>query len=270
VRAAGVLGLLLLAAPAFAAAQSYPTPVPAPRTTDAPTLRALAGAREIHERFRIGLENESAGRWDAAIPEFERIIALKPHEPQLSTAYYNVALAYAHTRRLDDAAKALRRALELDPQFLAAFANLIAVELQRNDIAEARAVADRFIAIAPDSARALYSRGLVALQQGDGATASADFSKLLRRNPAYAVAHYDLGLAEVTLTRLDDARREFEAALDLAPAYARARFALASVLLKQGHRPEARAMFAQVAQSSDDLSLRTLAAAMRDAIALNR
>lgn len=265
-----MFGLLLLLAPSVAAAQQYPTPVPAPRTTDAPTLRALAAGREIHERFRIGLENEAAGRWDAAAAEFERIIALKPQEPQLSTAYYDVALAYAHVRRLDDASKALRKALELDPQFLAAFANLIAVEIARNDLPAARAVADRFIAIAPDSARALYSRGLVALQEGDGATASADFSKLLRHNPAYAVAHYDLGLAEVKLTRLDDARREFETALDLAPAYARARFALATVLLKQGHRSEAKSMFAQVAQSSDDLSLRTLAAAMRDAIALNR
>ncbi|MBV9270413.1 MAG: hypothetical protein JO165_04920, partial [Candidatus Eremiobacteraeota bacterium] len=164
-RPAGVLSLVLLAAfPAFSAAQSYPTPVPAPKTTDAPTLRAFAAAREVHERFRIGLENESAARWDAAIPEFERIIVLKPHEPQLSTAYYDVSIAYAHTRRLDDSAKALHHALDLDPQFLAAFANLIAVELERNDIAAARVVADRFIAIAPDSARALYSRGLVALQ----------------------------------------------------------------------------------------------------------
>jgi len=266
-RSGWIIGGLFALCAGAANAQSYPAAAPVPRTTDAPTLRSLATAREIHERFRLGLEHEAASRWDRAIPEFERIIALRPAEPQLSTAYYDVSIAYARSGRLDEASKALHAALTLDPQFLAAMANAIAVDIQRNDLAGARAIADRFIALAPDSARALYQRGLLALRQNDVRTAADDFGKLLQRNPSYAIAHYDLGLAEVKLARLEDARREFEAALALAPSYARAQFALAGVFLRQGQKPQARALFSQVARTADDLSLRNLAAAMRDSIA---
>lgn len=259
-------GLLPLCA-AAASAQTYPAATPVPRTTDAPSLRNLALSREVRERFRIGLEHEAASRWERAVPEFERIVALRPVEPQLSTAFYDLSIAYANLHRYDDAAKALHAALQLDPQFLAAMANLIAVDIQRNDISDARAIADRFVMLAPDSARALYQRGLLALQQNDGRAAAADFAKLLGHNPSYAIAHYDLGLAEVKLARLDDARREFETALALSPGYARARFALAGILLRQGQKSQARTLFAQVAQNAGDPSLRNLAAAMRDAIA---
>jgi tetratricopeptide (TPR) repeat protein len=271
---AAVVGLVvgLAAMPfGFVSAQTYPSARPVPRTTDAPALRALAQRREIHERFTIGVDAEAHKRWSAAIPEFERIIALQPPEPLGSTARYDLAIAYANLHRYDQADAALRAALVLDPGFLAAMANLIAVDLQRGDLRGARGVADRFVQLAPDSARALYSRGLVALSSGDAVTARDDFGKLLHDDPSYAVAHYDLGLAEEKLANFDTAVSEFDAALRLAPSYARARLALGAVFLHQGKRVEARAAFAQVvANSNGDPSLRTLALALRDSIDAHR
>jgi tetratricopeptide (TPR) repeat protein len=246
----------------------YSTPRPVPRTTAAPALHAQALQREVTERFTIGLAAESRDDWASAIPEFERIVAIAPAEPQGSTAHYDLALAYAHVGRDDDAATHLRAAIALDSGFLAAMANLISVDLRRGDLADARTTADRFLAVAPDSARALYSRGIVALATGDAKTAQGDFGRLLAANPSYAVAHYDLGLAELQLGRAGDAQREFTASLALAPGYARARFALATILLKAGKRADARAAFDRVARdASDDTSLANLAVSMRDAIA---
>lgn len=262
--------MLALAAATFASvsAQTYPSMHPVVRTTDAPALRAIASRREIDERFAIGLDAESKRAWAAAVPEFERIVALRPIEPLGSTAQYDLALAYAHLQRYDDAARALRGAIALDPGFLAAMANLISVDLARGDLRDARTVADRFVEIAPDSARALYSRGIVALRDGDAKTARADFGKLLQSDPSYAVAHYDLGLAEEQLGNYAGASVEFGTALALAPSYARARFALGAVFLHQGKKSQARAAFAQVASDPNgDPSLRTLAVAMRDSIA---
>ncbi|MGZ3553623.1 MAG: tetratricopeptide repeat protein [Vulcanimicrobiaceae bacterium] len=258
----------LAAAPsAWASAQTYPSMQPMPRTTDTPTLRKLAQGREVHERFSIGLNAIGRADWNSAAAEFERIVALAPPEPAGSTARYDLAIAYAHMQRYDDADRSLRAALALDPGFLAAMANLVAVDLQRGDLKGARAAADRFASLAPDSARALYSRGIVALRSGDGRTARDDFGKLLQQNPRYAVAHYDLGLAEEKLANYDAAVTEFNTALTLAPSYARARFALGAVLLHQGKRTEARTQFARVvADSNGDPSLRTLALAMRDSI----
>jgi tetratricopeptide (TPR) repeat protein len=263
-----VLIALLAALTASAAlSQNYPMQTPVPRTTSVPALRKLAVGREVEERFAIGLDALNKERWKAAAAEFERIVALDPPEPKGSTAQYDLALAYAHLGRNDDAAAALRAAIALDPGFLAAMANLVSVDLARGKVGEARAVADRYVALGPDSARALYSRGIVALQAGDAQTARADFGKLLQTNPAYAVAHYDLALAEEKLERYDLAERELRAALALSPGYARARFALGAVLLRQGRKGEARAAFAACTREAGaDAALANIAAAMRDSI----
>lgn len=254
-------------AAAAGAALAYPTPSPVPRTTSIPALQALATQREVEERFKTGLAAEARGDWGAAVPEFERIIALNPPEPAGSTARYDLAIAYANLQRNDDAARELREAIALDPGFLAAMANLISVDLARGDVREARSIADRYVTLAPDSARALYSRGIAALQAGDAATARADFGKLLHADPSYAVAHYDLALAEERLGRYDAAEQELESALALAPSYARARLALGVVLLRQGRRAAAREAFARAQQDAiGDPALQNIAAAMRDSI----
>jgi Flp pilus assembly protein TadD len=248
-------------------ALAYPTPTPVPRTTSIPALQALATQREVEERFKAGLAAEARGDWEAAIPEFQRIIALNPPEPRGSTARYDLAIAYANLQRNDEAASALREAIALDPGFLAAMANLVSVDLARGDLREARSVADRYVTLAPDSARALYSRGIAALQAGDAATARGDFGKLLHSDPSYAVAHYDLALAEERLGRYDAAEQELESALALAPGYARARLALGVVLLRQGRREAAREAFARAQQdAAGDPALQNIAAAMRDSI----
>jgi tetratricopeptide (TPR) repeat protein len=261
--------VFMLSATATSFGQTYPLQSPVPRTTSQPALRDLARAREIEERFGIGLDAEARGDWNAAIAEFERILALDPPEPKGSTAHYDLAIAYANLTRYDDAARELHAAIALDPEFLAAMANLVSVDLARGDMRDARAIADRFVALAPDSARALYSRGIVALHVGDAQAARADFGKLLQANPAYAVAHYDLALAEVNLTHYAAAERELRTALSLVPTYARARFTLGVVLLREGMRPQARDAFAQAwHDASGDPALQNIAAAMRDSISI--
>lgn len=262
-----LLALLLQITAMPAGAQTYAAPAPVPRTTSVPALRSQAAAREIEERFTIGLAAEARGSWTGAAAEFERIIALRPPEPQGSTAHYDLALAYANLGRSDDAAREFRAAIALDSGFLAAMANLVAVDLARGDLREARAVADRYVRLAPESARALYSRGIVALRSGDAATAREDFGKLLHINPSYAVAHYDLALAEEKLGEYEAAERELRGALAIAPAYARARFALGVVLLREGDHAQARDAFARATvDAAGDPALQNIAAAMRDSI----
>ncbi len=263
-----VIALLFFAsAAAQCGAQTYSTPRPVPRTTSVPELRALAVRREIQERFTLGINDLRHAQWTQGAAEFERIVSLRPPEPQASTAHYDLGIAYANLQRLENAAAQFRSAIAGDPGFLAAMANLVAVDLARHDLAEARAVADRFVAAAPDSARALYSRGIVALNSGANAAAEADFGRLLSVDPRYAVAHYDLGLAQTKLGKYASAAHEFSMALDLAPNYARARFALATILLRQGNRSEARSAFQRVVDDPNgDPALRNLAIAMRDAI----
>ena len=247
-----------------ALAQAYPDATEQPHTTDPVRLRALATRREIHERFARGLRAESRADWQAAIAEFERIIALDPPEPAGSTARYDLAIARARTGDYTAAALLLESALRRDPGFTAAAANLVTVEVLAGNAAAARAAADRFVALAPASARARYERGIVALQTGDLAVARDDFRALLAGDPAYAVAHYDLAIVDVRTAQFDAAELELDRALAIDPSYARARFALGTVFLQTGRRAEARAAFDRAARDASDIMLRTLAVELRD------
>jgi Flp pilus assembly protein TadD len=263
------LALVLFACVAFeraARAQPYPQFTPVPRTTAAADLHALAAEREIEARIALGVSAIERDDWQAASDEFSLVLTLAPHEPQASTAYYDLGIAQAGLKRFDAAVNSFEAAIGRDPGFLAARSNLVTTQLLRGDLTAARRAADALIAVAPDSARALYARGLTALDQGDMQTALADFQKLSTRNPAYAIAHYDLALAELKLGRFDDAERELRAALALAPGYARAQLCLGTVLLHDGRRDAARIAFDEAARSTQDLVLRNLAASLRDAI----
>ncbi len=249
-----------------ASAQPYDGVTPAPRTTDPVRMQALANEREIVERIRLGIAADVRGDDAGAAAEFARALALKPREPQASTAAYDLGLAQARLGRLDDAVAALEDAIERDSGFLAARSNLVTVQLLRGDMHAARSAADALVAVVPDSARALYARGIIALRSGDTPTALADFRRLLERNPAYALAHYNLALAEQRAQSFGEAERELRTALELAPDYARARIALGAVLLREGKRDDARATFDEASRTSADVTLRNLALALRDAI----
>ena len=260
------LGAALLGAVAGARAQAYPDVRPVPKTTDPAALRATATAREIHERFHIGLAAMTRSDWPAAQAEFARVLDLHPPEPMGSTAHYDLGIVDVNQHDYTAARTEFAAAIKLDDGFIAARANLVTVELKAGDLPAARKSAAELLARAPGSARGLYLDGLAALQAGDAASAVRAFGTMLSHDPSYATAHYDLALAEIQLGRMDEAERELQAALTLAPAYERARFALGTVLLKTGRRDEARTAFEQVARSAQDPELQSLAASMKDAL----
>jgi len=225
-----------------ALAQPYPVLRPVPRTTDPAQLHELANLHEIEERIRIGLSDGQRADWEDAAAEFERVLALRPGEPQGSTAYYGLAIAQEGLGSLNAAVASLESAIRLDPGFLAARSNLVCLQFLRGDLVAARKAADAYIAVAPDAARALYARGLIALRSSDAATALVDFRTLVKNNPSYPIGHYNLALAEAQLDNLPDAERELRKVLALAPDYKLARVALGVVLLREGKHEEAASL----------------------------
>jgi tetratricopeptide (TPR) repeat protein len=261
-----IMLLAVVVEPVALAAQTYSEVQPVLPTTNRVLLNRLALEREIHERFRIGFDRELHGHWKEAAAEFTRIISLHPREPQGSTAWYDLGLAQAQMGAYDAASASFNAAINLDDGFIAARANLVSVDLLRNNLSSAWRDADELIARVPASSRALYEHGIVALDNGDAQSALRDFGVLLRREPSYAIGRYDFALAEISVGRLDDAERELRSALTLVPTFARARFALGAVLLRQGKRDQARTAFDQAARDANDLTLRNLAASMKQSI----
>jgi tetratricopeptide (TPR) repeat protein len=269
-RAALFAALLLAVSAGAAHAQSYGLATPAPRTTAEGALLARARSREVTERFGRGLADGDRGDWRAAADEFARIIALDPPEPQGSTAYYDLGLAQAQSGDDAHASAAFTEALRRDPGFAAAAANLIVVALRAGDLHAATLAADKLVAIAPRSLRARYQHGLVALRAGDLPSARADFTAVVVSSPAYAVAYYDLAVVDMRAERYDAARAELDRAIALSPGYARARFARATLLVRAGQPAAALVDLDRVLAESGDPSLRDVAQALRNGLAVAR
>jgi len=75
------------------------------------------------------------GRCDAAIPEYERVVAMRPAHRD---AHTNLGICLAQTSQLEEAERQFRQALALDPSYARGYTNLGALALIAGDNERAR------------------------------------------------------------------------------------------------------------------------------------
>ena len=119
--------------------------------------------------------------------------------------------------RLEEAAAAYRKALELDPCLVAALINLANIHYSRDELAEAQALYERAISVESDFFEAHFNLGNIYHDLGQFREAQSCYEEALRLNPFYADTHFYLA---VTLEKLDqsgEARAHWRAYQQLAP-----------------------------------------------------
>jgi Flp pilus assembly protein TadD len=149
------------------------------------------------EQFAAALAHQQAGRVEAAIAAYRRLLALRPDLPE---AQFNLGVALARLGRFEEAAGQFRRAIALRPDYMAAHNNL----------------------------------GTALRELGRPEEAEAAFRAVVRLAPALPQAHFNLGNAMKALGRADAAETCYRSALALKPDYHDATFNLATLLLAQG------------------------------------
>lgn len=92
---------------------------------------------------------ERQGDYDAAITSYR--LALRDHPDDLRVLQ-NMAIAYSRTGRLEEAIRAYRRALEIDPSLSGAHYGLAFLLIKRGDAASAGKHLEAFLASPPDGA----------------------------------------------------------------------------------------------------------------------
>lgn len=117
-------------------------------------------------------ESLSQGRYDDAIQDFDRALALEPNAER----YYNRGLAHFSKSDGDKAIADWNSAIGLDPRDVRSYRQRGNAFYAKGDYNLAIADFNRAIELEPKESRAYYNRGLVFKARGEDARAAADFT----------------------------------------------------------------------------------------------
>lgn len=162
-----------------------------------------------------------------------------------ASPYLGLGRLYAAAGRTEDAVRALRRALELDPTHPE-----IQYELGKllGGSAQARRLLEQAVAGRPDWAEAQVALASALLDAGEFGAAEAAFERAVELADTYAMAHLGLGRARAGQGEFEGAQEAIERAIELVPNSQEAALALAK--LYEATERESRA-FAQYRHAAD-------------------
>jgi tetratricopeptide (TPR) repeat protein len=176
-------------------------------TPGAPEIPSAAKADDL---FEAGLAALNSGNMHAAIPLFQRVVAL---DPKYKQAWNDLGLAYLRDGSYDQAAAAFRKQLDVDP-----------FDEHANDYL-----------------------GLTLEQQQKYSEAIAAFRTQVAANPLDLVAHAALGSIYLEQHRYPDAVPELEKAAILSPDNAQLQVSLGRAYINTGEKEKGLAAFDKAA-----------------------
>ena len=184
-------------------------------------LHGFIKIQAIHARaytaFYKGLTYQDTDKYDKAIEQYDKSIALNPNSAQ---AFINRGAAkYSldqHEDAIKDAIKDFDKAIRLNPDHASAYLNRGAAKYSLDQHVEAIKDFDKAIRLNPDNTAAYNNRGYTKYSLGQHVEAIKDYDKAIRLNPDYAADYLNRGLAYLAINQPEEARRDFETARDLA------------------------------------------------------
>lgn len=186
-------------------------------------LRSLLASRSGQLAFDFRIEAPPAKVLELRRPDPPPLAALMdapgPRPASSAERYFEAAslLDDGEPGRVDEAASAYRRALEIDPYLVPALINLANLHYARDEIIEAQALYERAIAIDASVFEAHFNLGNIFHDLGRYEQAHACYREALRLNPAYADAHFYLAVTLEKNGRSPEARKHWRAYQHLAP-----------------------------------------------------
>jgi tetratricopeptide (TPR) repeat protein len=193
-------------------------------------------ARESAARLRHAVKLHQAGRLQEAIKAYRQILAVDPESVQART-YCGAALL--DRQRTDEAARMLQMAVMMDPKNVDALCYLGNAQQETGQLAAAEKSYRRALDIRPDFARAHNNLGVLLKKLGREGDAAASFRRAVEIEPRYVQAYNNLSEVLLELDEADKAIAAARRAIEIDPRYAEAYNSYGAALKNAGRIDEA-------------------------------
>ena len=165
----------------------------------------------------LGAAFQMQGKLDFAASAFAKAIELNPKDAQLHNNYGVVLLALSS---FDKARACFLKALKLMPDYVEAHNNLGNALRSLEQLDAALTIYDKAIAIQPAYGQAHYNRGVTLQQMQQMSAALVSYEHALAVQPEFIEAHINRGAIFQQLGKTDDAIASYELALEIDPDHA--------------------------------------------------
>jgi predicted O-linked N-acetylglucosamine transferase (SPINDLY family) len=186
--------------------------------------------------YNFGNLLQELNRHEDAERAFRRALKL---DPRLFQAATHLARLLAQLERRDEAMALHRQALEIEPRNAVSLRGLGQLSYQRGDIDEAERLYRAALEITPDHPETLNALGVVLKDRGAFDEALSLWRRAIELAPDYAIAHNNLGVMLRLMRRPADALGPLRTAVKFNPADATAAGNLAHALLNLGRTTDA-------------------------------
>ncbi len=165
---------------------------------------------EAGQAYNEGLNLARKGKFEQAIPKFEKAVKVDNNFPQ---AEYMLGYCLKKTNDFNKAETHFRQAIKLNSKFEKAYVALGNLQAAADRKSEAINTFNAVLAINPKNAKANFGVGKIYFDLKKFKKAAESLQKAVDAKPKYVLAHHILGLTYKELKQFDKAANEFKLAI---------------------------------------------------------
>ncbi len=147
---------------------------------------------EVKALFDAGLAFAQQAKYDEAIAEFKKALAIDPEQPYILA---NMADAMGRANQLEQALQTYQKSVALKPDDAAMYTNMGVLLGRMGKTEESQEAFKKAASINPGAAgQNFYNLGATLVNSGRTADAAAAFKQAIAADPNFAEAYYQLGI----------------------------------------------------------------------------